>query len=201
MTTIQSFWNGWKNIFKISPPKIQKIDFFAKKWRKMTKNQKIFEKLFLVGIDLEWSKTCVKSKISIWKIFPLNFFSGTAVFSKNWWPKNRKVFEKKFFLVGIGLEWSKTCFEMKISILKIFSRWKLFFRDTAVFSKKWWSKKENFSIKIFWSESIWNGPKRVLKRKYRFWKKNSGTSQFFRKMGIMGQMTTENEINENWSPT
>ena len=58
--------------------------------------------------------------------FPLKiFFRDIAVFSKYWWPKNRKFFEK-IFLVGIDLEWFKTYFKTTISILKIFSHWKFF---------------------------------------------------------------------------
>ena len=106
----------------------------------MTKKSKIFRKNFLVGIDLEWSKTYFKTQISILKIFPVgNFFRDITVSSKNWWPKNRKFFEM-----------------------------------------------------ILSSESIQNGPKRVLKRKYRFWKFFHieiffRRQSFFRKMGIMGR--------------
>ena len=42
--------------------------------------RKFFEKFFLVGIDLEWSKTCFKTKISILKFFPIEiFFRDMAV--------------------------------------------------------------------------------------------------------------------------
>ena len=42
----------------------------GQKWHKMTKKSKNFRKFFLVGIDLEWSKTCFKTKLSILKNFP-----------------------------------------------------------------------------------------------------------------------------------
>ena len=177
-------FSHWKNFFW------DIAVFFSKNWG--SKTWKFFVKIFLAGIDLEWSKTCFKTKISILKIFSRwkIFFWDIAVFSKNWWPKNRKCFEnffgsesiqngpkrvlnlnyrfwkffplktfflghsrffeilvtkkskifRKFFFIGIDLEWLKTYFKTKISILKIFSRWKFFFWDIAIFSKNWWRK-------------------------------------------------------------
>ena len=61
---------GEKKFQNFAPKKLKKSIFWAQKWSKMTKkNRKIFEKFFLVKIDLEWSKTCFQSKISILKIF------------------------------------------------------------------------------------------------------------------------------------
>ena len=90
------FEMGEKN-FKISPPKNSKNWFFGPKNGKNDQKIENFSKFFLVGIDLEWSKTCFKTKISISKIFSLwkFFFKDSRFFSKNWWPKNRKFFEKK----------------------------------------------------------------------------------------------------------
>ena len=85
------------------------------------KHRKFFENFFLVGTDLEWSKTRFKAKISILKIFPVeNFFWDIAVFFRKISDQKIENF-RKIFLVGIDLEWSKTCFKTKISILKIFS--------------------------------------------------------------------------------
>ena len=153
MTTIQSIWNGWKKFQNFSPQKFEKSIFWVQKWQKMTKKSKIFRKFFLVGIVLEWFKTCFTTKYRFWKFFPLKiFFWDIAVLSKNWSPKNRKIFEKNF-LVGINLEWSKTYFKTKISILKIFSHWN-FFLGHSRFSKIGDQKFENFSKIFFWSESI-----------------------------------------------
>ena len=122
------FWkfSHWKFFSGTKPFFFQKIG-----------DQKIenFPIIFLVGIYLEWSKTCFKTIISILKIFHVKiFFSDIAIFSKNWWRKYGKFFDK-VFLIGIDLELSKMYFKTKISILKIFSHWKSFFRDISVFKK------------------------------------------------------------------
>ena len=46
--------------------------------------EKFFEKNFLIGNDLEWSKMCFKTKVSILKMFPRSkiFLWDIAVFSK-----------------------------------------------------------------------------------------------------------------------
>ena len=56
---------GEKNFQKILPKKSKKSIF----WPKMAEIEKIFEKNFLIEIDLEWLKTYFKTKISILKIF------------------------------------------------------------------------------------------------------------------------------------
>ena len=125
-----------KLFFKTNRPKIFKTLYFWPFWSKKGRDKNFWSKFFLVGIDSEWSKTYFKTKISIWIIFfPLKFFfRDIAVFSKNWWPKNQKFFE--FFLVGIDLEWFKTCSKTKISILKILPHWK-FFQGHSRFFEKW----------------------------------------------------------------
>ena len=117
---------------------------------KMPKKTKFFRKFFLVGIDLEWFKTYFKMKISILKIFShwKFFFLGHSRFFEKLVTKISKKFRKKF-LVGIDLEWFKTCFKTKISILKIFSHWFFFQGHSCFFEKcellviwqKWQSQK------------------------------------------------------------
>ena len=73
---------GEKKIQNFAPKKFKNSIFWAQKWSKMTKKSKKNENFF-VGIDLEWSKTCFKPKISILKIFPVEiFFLGHSRFSK-----------------------------------------------------------------------------------------------------------------------
>ena len=100
------------HFFPVGPEKLENgknVIFYPKNDQKIENFRNFFEKFFLVGIDSEWFKTYFKMKISILKIFSSwkIFFWDIAVFSKNWWPKNRKIFE--IFLVGIGLEWFQTC--------------------------------------------------------------------------------------------
>ena len=104
-------------------------------------------------ILLKWVKK--NFKISPPKKSKIRFF-GPKNGQK--WPKNRKNF-RNFFLVKIDLEWSKTCFKTKISILKIFSRWKFFFRDIAIFSKNGVTGRKNGKDKNFWSKNFF-GPNR-----------------------------------------
>ena len=63
--------------------------------------------------------------------------------------ENFRNFFEKIFLVGIDSECFKTYFEMKISILKIFSSWKIFFWDIAVFWKIGDQKIEDFRKNFF----------------------------------------------------
>ena len=81
---MQSFWIRWEKVSKFRPQKVKKLIFWAQKWRKMTKKSKNFQ-FFLVGIDLDWSKTWFKTKISSLKIFSVEnyFFRDIAVFPKN----------------------------------------------------------------------------------------------------------------------
>ena len=59
-----------KKISKFLPEKFKKSIFLDPKVVKNGQKSKIFEKrIFLVGIDLEWSKRYSKTKISILKIF------------------------------------------------------------------------------------------------------------------------------------
>ena len=85
------------------------------------------------------------------------------------WPKmtkNSKIFEIfSIFLVGIDSEWSKIYFKTEISISKkipIMFWHSHFFEKWGHKSKKW--KDKNFwSKNFFWSKSIQNGLKRILK--------------------------------------
>ena len=78
--------------------KFKKSIFWAQKWQKMSQKIEKFLKFFLVGIDLEWFKTCFKTKISILKIFPVeNFFLGHSRFFEKLVTKKSKIFRKIFF--------------------------------------------------------------------------------------------------------
>ena len=59
---------GEKN-FKISHPKNSKNRFFGAKMAKNDQKIKKIEKFFLVGIDLDWSKTYFKTKKAILEVF------------------------------------------------------------------------------------------------------------------------------------
>ena len=81
-----------------------------------------------------------------------------------------KNFDQKIFSVGIDSECFETYFKTKISKSKIFSHYKMFSWDLVIFYPKWpkwWrnGEAEKFWQKFFWSESIQNVLKRILKRK------------------------------------
>ena len=108
--------------------------------RKMAKTKNFGRQKFLIGIDSEWSKMNFRMKIWISKFFPImTFLRGHSHFSKDWGSYVEKMaetknFGRKYFLVGIDLEWSKTHFKMKISISKKYSNYD-FSLGSAVFSK------------------------------------------------------------------
>ena len=62
----QCLWNFY--------PKNLKNQSLGPKMAKNDKNRKFFA-IFLVAIDLEWSKTCFKTKVSSLKIFAIEIFS------------------------------------------------------------------------------------------------------------------------------
>ena len=144
----------------------------------MTKVKNFGRKIFLVEIDSEWFETYFKTKISKSKIFSrVNFFSWDLVVFRPKWLKKRKndqgkKFWSKIFLVGIDSECFETYFETKISKSKIFSRVKFLFVGLCFFWPKWpnsekLTKSKNFGRNVFWSESIQNALKRILKQKSR----------------------------------
>ena len=71
--------------FKISPPKMQKIDFLGPKNGKMTKKSNIFRKNFFGRNRFRMAQKCFKTKILILKKFyHWNFLlRDIAIFSKN----------------------------------------------------------------------------------------------------------------------
>ena len=206
-TAIKSSGRGCKKLFrnKYFWPKIfQKplfLSFLVEKWQR----QKFLIEFFLIGIDSEWPKTYLKVKIAISKIFSSWPSSGDiAIFSENGSISRKNCKDKKFlvefFLVGINSEWSKMHKSKKWLRQKIFGRnfflsesiqngpkrilkWKSQFQklfslwpsgDIAIFSKNWghkskkWETKKFLVEEFFWSESIQNGPKRILKWKSQF---------------------------------
>ena len=73
----------------------------------MTKKSKTFRICF-VGIDLERSKTCFKTKISILRIFPIEFFFQGQLFLENLVIKRPKIFEKPLFSAIFGQKFDKS---------------------------------------------------------------------------------------------
>ena len=85
-----------KKILKILSPKLKKLDF----WDQRMKNDQIienFRKKFMVGIDLEWSKTCFKRNIDFENFFPIeNFFQRQNTFFGKIGDQKLKIFRNFF---------------------------------------------------------------------------------------------------------
>ena len=103
------------------------------------KNRKFFEKKFLVEIDLEWFKTCFKTKISILKVCPIKiFFRDIAVFFEKLVTKKSKLFRKKIFGRN-RFRMVQNVFSNENINFENFFPLKNFFGDIAVFSTNWWN--------------------------------------------------------------
>ena len=124
---IQKFF--WKKIF-FRPKIFKKPLFLAIFGRKNGKDKNFWSKKIFWSESIQnGPKRILKRKSRFRKIFPI--MTWHCHFFKKWGLKSKKmaktkIFGRKFFLVGIDSEWSKTYFKMKISISKIFSHYNFF---------------------------------------------------------------------------